>query len=453
MPLRKGGPFYIPLNLNAVVQALLPGMPPTKEAAFLAANGYPLTTAMELALTKPVKLSCAPAAAWVGAGEPVLTVTGPSFLVSWLEPLLIMLHYPIQVATAMKGDVLKRKFTFTSSDEARIIHIINAAVLAGTGIDVPVLELTRDEGYQDRVARNILDAVFALNGEAHRAFEVGLRSATCMAQHLRVLEVCNRLGIRKTSNVFGAWKNYMVPVGTTGHEHQMRWSAGQTERNLDLPGFQAIRDMRPEPPSYLFDTFDPLKLGIPAAMRAISEAPERPCTLRFDSGDQNLQYEAIRNSCNVSATAPTLVFEDGYTADKTAKNEVFCHLWPKEKRLYGYGGFFVADPSSTPYVRDAVSAAYKLSSTGGVPVWKCTPGKVSVPGKPVILEQVPLGTTIKHLIAQEGETVEGYSPIVPRASFLPSKVETSFSGGTLRLLNRLDWQKTDFLRSGAGTAG
>ncbi len=119
---RKGGPFYIPFDLNAIVQALLPDLPTSKEAGFLAANGYPMTTAMEKAIQGKIKVVCPPVGAWVGKGEPILSVTGPSFLVSWLEPLLIMLHYPIQITTAaLQGE---RNFTVICEDEATIIRFV-----------------------------------------------------------------------------------------------------------------------------------------------------------------------------------------------------------------------------------------------------------------------------------------------------------------------------------------
>lgn len=452
---RKGGPFYIPFDLNAVVQALLPLPQTAKEAAFLTANGYGLTPAMEHALTLGVKVVCPPKGAWINKGEPVLTVTGPSFLVSWLEPLLIMIQYPIQIATAaMQGE---RDFPATCADEVQILRTVESTLVESALLEAPFRIHLDTKGYLARVRANIQATVDALGGpsEAHRAFDVGLRAATCMQQHLMVLEVARSLGVLKTSNVFGAWKLYMIPVGTTGHEHQMRW--GQDDRN----GFRAIRDMRPEPPSYLFDTTDPLNIGIPAAMDVMIEDPDRPCSMRFDSGDQDAQFLKIAKGCEQHALHPNLIFEDSYNAEKTTKNEAFCdsHGWPKEHRMYGFGGYWVSQPATTIYNRDRVSAAYKLTKTAGRSVIKRSgsPGKESIPGLPVILEDFILNpddsVTIEHLIAQEGEVVQGYRPPLPHvftaAQIKTFQFRTVRSPATIKLINQLCVTQPGLVSAGA----
>lgn len=418
---RKGGPFYIPINLEKVVQHLLPDPATGKEAAFLTANGYGMTGSMEEAIRGKVRVTAAPKGSWVLAGEPILTVTGPSFLVSWLEPFLLMLHYPIQVATAIFNG--ERSFLAVCPDEVEILRVIEKAM--SWKLHEGILIDTDSSSYRIRVRENIRAVVEALQNEPHRAFEVGLRAAICMQQHMMVLEECRSLGVLKTSNVWGAWKLYMIPVGTTGHEHQERWGI------QDENGFRAIRDMRPEPPSYLFDTNDPIRLGIPAALRVIEESPDRPCSLRFDSGDQDEQFKIIRRGCSRNTESalcelglipeppplhltPNLIFEDGYTAKKTFNNEEFCNAWnwPRERRMYGYGGYFVSEPHPSPYNRDAVSAAYKLSWSNGPKMkFSGTPGKVSLPGRPCIYRRVARTLGVDSLIAQEGEILEGYLPL------------------------------------------
>ena len=449
LSLRKGGPFFIPFDLETIVQGLLPRLPNAKEAAFLVANGYGLNPAMEQALQGTVKVWAAPVGSWVGRGEPILTVTGPSFLVSWLEPLLIMLNFPIQIATAAKSRILNLP-VFTCKDEAAI------AALAIEAADPRLLAISgcclepNSERYLELVQKNVHEVISALAGDAGRAFEVGMRAATCVQQHLLALQVCRNEGILKTSNVYGAWWLYMTPVGTTGHEHQMRWGA-------DAEGFRAIRDMRPEPPSYLFDTYNPIKLGIPAALEVLRETPDRACSLRFDSGDQDEQFRQILSGCRRSISykerpqeeqylggtfvddlKPNLIFEDGYTAERTVLNERFCDAWkwPRKQRMYGYGGYFVSAPTESPYQRDAVSAAYKLSMTGGRPVMKFsgTPGKESIPGRPVILvsDENP---KVHRYVAQEGEILEGMHPLT--VTDPPANGGMFPSPGTLVLVSNL----------------
>ncbi len=437
---RRGQPLYNPFDLAEVVQAFIPGLPSVKEAAFLVANGYGMTPAMEKTLTMPIRVVAAPKGTWIAPGTPALTVTGPSFLVSWLEPFLIMLNYPLQIATAArKGE---RNFQVVCSDEETILRIVEE-VYNPPGMaevydhDADKFNVVKSSfNYIFEVEHNVQAVVSALKRDAQRAFEVGLRAATCMQQHLMVLEMCHPKGVMKTSNVYGAWKLYMIPVGTTGHEHQMRWGGPQAD---DRQGFCAIRDMRPEPPSYLFDTTDPLRKGIPAALEVMMENPNRPCSMRFDSGDQDAQFKAIQAGVKKFNLEPNLIFEDGYTADKTVKNEAFCddEGWPIQKRMYGYGGFFVSTPHPSPYNRDVVSAAYKLSCTSGQAVMKFSgsPGKESIPGKPVVLQAILpefKAETVIYVIAQEGEDVDGCSPPAP-LKFIPNKITVFKSDKTCDL--------------------
>ena len=434
---RKGTVYYNPFDLERIVRAFIPAPATLKEEAFLTANGYGMTPAMEAALAGSIVVTCVPKGTWFGKGDPVLSVTGPSFLVSWLEPLLIMLHYPIQIATAaIKGE---RNFTVTCSDEAAIVKCVEAAYNPPAGseeasdpegfrilrdVDITTqikgegrescadydheaakFNITMDANYRLRVFTKVSDCVRALKGDAHRAFEVGLRAATCMQQHLMVLEVCRSLGVLKTSNVYGAWKLYMIPVGTTGHEHQMRHGGSLVD---DRIGYRAIRDSRPEPPSYLFDTTDPLGRGIPAMFDVIKEDPERGCSARFDSGNQNVQFESIYTRCRMTGgvfwITPNLIFEDSYNAEKVENNEVFLdsYEWPRELRMYGFGGDWVSAPSLTPHTRDVASVGYKLAMTAGRPTMKFSgsPGKKSIPGNPRILERVGTDNVVEHMIIQ-----------------------------------------------------
>ena len=411
LSLRKGGPFYIGFNIAAVIRAFRPATPTVKESAFLTANGYGLTPAMEKALAGHLDILVPPVGSWVTSKTPLATITGPSFLASWLEPLAIMLNYAVQICTAIKNG--ERDFTVVCDDEADIIRLCVQAI-DGVQNDLNVRIHYDYMGYEDRVGQSVKAVVEALKGQPERAFEVGLRGATCMQQHLMVLEICQKYGIQKTSNVFGAWKLYMIPVGTTGHEHQMRWG------HDDRLGFRAIRDMRPEPPSYLFDTTDPMR-GIDAAFDVIMEDDCRPASMRFDSGDQDAQLRKIVSKANRSdAPVPNLIFEDSYTAEKTVANEALCDQlkWPQDKRMYGYGGFFVSQPHPSPYNRDVVSAAYKLAKTAGRAVRKLggSIGKRSIPGVPVLYEPIFASAqtgVVVHMIAQEDEVVPGFMPLMP----------------------------------------
>jgi len=365
---RSPGWYLVPFDLAQVVRRLCPKAPSAGEKRYLRSHGYDLSPAMEAALGAEPNVWSVPKGSWVREREPILSVTAPSFLASWLEPLVIWLHHPIQVATRE-----------SESERAR--------------------------GYRERVRRHAGELVRALSGDAARLFEVGMRSAHSMAMHEAALHEIAAAGVTGTSNVFLARKLGLTPVGTTGHEHQQRWGT-------DLEGFRAIRDMRPGAPSYLFDTFDTHLLGIPAAVQAMRERPKLAASVRFDSGN----HEAQLRELVTAGVEPSFIFMDSMNPERVARLErTAIELGvPRARRLYGAGGYLVGAPSSSALTRDRVAAVYKLSESGGRPVMKFSvPTKTSVPGRPVVFRRSsghgPVG-----LIGQRGEAPPaGYRLLAP----------------------------------------
>lgn len=394
---RQEGAYYVPFDLEEIVRKLLP-LPVTKaEAAYLADVGYELTPAMRAAFDSKdlLRIKAVPPGSWVYGKEPLLTVTGPSLLVSWLEPLVIMLQFPIQVATeAVKG---RRSFTATCQGEEDIIRAATEA--AGQYHKVRVVRTDMD--YFDgcvRRAKALLDAA-----QGCSVFEVGMRAATCMEQHRLVLRACQAVGIKATSNVYDAYALGLTPVGTTGHEHQQRWGC-------DIDAFRAVRDMRPKPPSYLFDTYAAERLGIPAVIQAVKETPTRPCFVRFDQRDKIPGQ--LRTLWEAIGSYPVgFIFEDGIRPDTVTEILALTDaLGIDRNRLhFGSGGYLVIDPNA-PFSRNTVNAVYKLTESSGNPVMKFSSSdKQSVPGKPVIFrrlhgDKAPSAfAEVVGIIGQEGE--------------------------------------------------
>jgi len=399
---RRGGPQYVPFDFAETVRTLVEGLSANEEElAFARRTGYGLSDAMEGALKQRDRLQIVsvPKGVWVLDREPVLSLTGPSFLVSWLEPILLWLNYPMQLATALKlgQDVPPGALAATCREHAALIERVLAEV-GGPRVQVPIEE----DQYRERVRRTVRELIEAAQGAPERIFEVGMRSAVCMEQHRIALEACSAEGVTRTSNVHLARELGMIPIGTMGHEHVQRWGA-------DLPAFQAMRDMRSSPPSYLLDTFDTMGSGIGAAVTVMRQR-EHACSIRYDSGNKYVQYLHACEVLNEAGLQPAHVLEDGLDAAATRHFESLREFtqWPAEKQLYGFGGTIVADPMATPFKRDRVSAVFKLSETDGVPRMKFGNerglGKQSVPGRPVLWRRLrgqgPLG-----VIAQEGEQV------------------------------------------------
>ncbi|MCA9649902.1 MAG: nicotinate phosphoribosyltransferase [Myxococcales bacterium] len=398
---RFGGFHAVPFDLAATVRGMAEALRSTEEdLAFAREHGYGPSAAMEAALAQAaaLEIEAVPAGTWVYEREPILTVTGPSFLVSWLEPMLLWLNYPIQLATALQrpGPLAPGTLVATCEEHAVLIE----SVARSLGIEPKIVR--EDERYHQQVRARARSLVDAVGGDASRIFEVGMRSAVCMEQHRIALRACAEEGITLTSNVQLARELGLVPVGTMGHEHIQRWEA-------DLPAFRAMRDMRDAAPSYLLDTFDTMGTGIRAAVKVMRERPH-DCAIRYDSGNKYIQYLHACELLREEGLQPAHVLEDGLDDQATAHFERLREFtgWPADKQLYGFGGFLVAAPMSNPLTRDRVSAVYKLSETVGEPRMKfgdaAGSGKRSMPGRPVVWRRLrgegPVG-----IIGQSGEPV------------------------------------------------
>ena len=458
---RREGIWFNPFDLVKVIWHMRPqDTPNLKRRAFLQVWGYVITAAMEMALEVFPKVWAVPKGHWFSTKEPIITLTGFSFIVSWFEPNIIRLQYPLQVATAMVKGI--REFDVTCEDEAEIIRICAEAV----EVDPKTLTIrVREEEYRAGVyenARKIID-ILERGTPGHgpeRAFEVGMRGATCEQQHRIALEECKRAGWTRTSNLYLAYELNLIPVGTTGHEHQMRHGPE------DIRGYRMIKGARPEMPSYLFDTTEPEILGIPDAIAVMLEDPGRDCSVRYDSGDQDNQFKLLWGASVHYKLDPRHIFEDSYDDEKTDRNESFLTSWTFDlmMALYGFGGYVTTRPAFTDYTRDVVSAGYKLSASCGEGKRKYSgsPGKASAPGVPVIFRRINnlggLSAKYTSLIGQGGETPpDGFAPIeeTTPATMPAREHRVGFSPATQKLVDTLDADRDariEAARRGEGNA-
>lgn len=401
---RRGGPQVLPFDPHALVASLLPTIAPS-DYVYLAEHGYDMGAGFKAAMLERagLKVRALPQGAWFLPREPWLTVTGPSALVSWLEPLLLQASFRVQVATLAltSPDALPRELGVLTCHEERDIV---AETLDAVGVAAPKLQV--DEGaYAERVASRVRDLVRVTGG---RFFEVGLRAATCVAQHRVALTAAKEAGLERTSHAFLARELGLEPVGTMGHEHVQRFGT-------DEDAFRAMRDRRPERSSFLLDTFDTLRSGLPAALRVMAEAPDSGDSVRYDSGDKEAQYREVVRAGRELGLRPVHILEDSFDLPLTQRFEDLRRALdvPEDTQFYGYGGFLVAQTANRTLTRDQVAAVYKLSQSGPHPNMKfgdeAGAGKESIPGRPLVARRVrgegPVG-----LVVQEGEALpEGYA--------------------------------------------
>ncbi len=428
---RKGGWQFLPFDPVEEVSKLLPEAPTSDDPwlTWLAGHGYDLGAASRAALADPqIAVHGLPKFSWFYQREPVFTVTGRSLPVSWLEPLVLRLHYRIQVATAaiLRPQELLEKCECVATEGERALVLETLEVVRRHFPDVPVpkpaLRVSPDL-YFDAVSSRMTALVDAVGGNPDRIFEVGMRAAVTEGQHSLALTACAEAGVTRTSNVMMAKALGLTPVGTMGHEHVQRFGG-------DLPAYRAMRDRVPGFVFMLPDTFNTLRSGLPAALTVLKETPGREMGIRFDSeAGIRWHYLAAVARMKEVGTECRIALEGGWDLAKTAEFEGLREqvgLAP-ENQCYGYGNF-VVKPPWPHFGRDDVSAVWKLSQTADMAVQKFgdEPGgaKESPPGEPVTWRP-PVGSSgyagPVGVIAQSKEDLN-HRPVVDPRMFHPSDI-------------------------------
>jgi len=455
---RKGGPLFVPTRLDSLTHALRPPYDPrlAKEA-----EGY-LETALGCAWRLKSDLFhgpltfdyVAPVGSWVYPREPILTISGPSLLVSWLEPKLIgAVSFLLQAGTFAANEpdreVVRRRLALATCWEQE--KLVDEA-LCGVGVS-PGRYASADSAqgqYFDAIEARALALLRETHVEPHRIFEVGLRGVCCTEQHKIALEALRDAGIRQTSHVAAASALGLKAVGTMGHEGVMRWE------NDDTEAFYQHRQVLPRV-TYLLDTNDTTRIGIPAAAAAILANPERGDGGRPDSGDLEAQFRLWANTFQGISAKPPWVFEDGLTPNRVVHMEGIRKDvgYPADMVFYGLGGYLVG-PDPIGFVRSEIEMVYKLSETkkfGPVMKFADEPedgwrGKSSLPGRPVVL----VDRAGRRLVAQVGESVAGYHPVVRSEPCTTHAHRPALSNATQDLIDTLAAARQAKLRAAGVTA-
>ncbi len=443
--MRKGGPWFVPFDIDALIRSLLPRPATPQEREWIDNNtNYGVAPLVWRALEAPVEIHTVPIGAWVTNREPIATITSTSALASNIEAKVIgALHFRLQIATLIKryqmgelqADQLQARIGTATCDEERaiILEMANAV-----GRPLPFNIDVDAEGYRAAVRERAERLLQTVDGNAGVLAEGGVRAASCAEQHQIVVEACQAAGFVATSNVALAMSLGLRPAGTTGHEHQGRWGS-------DLTSFRAARDMGGNT-TFLLDTYHTTLSGIPAAQTAMLEAADRypngaGLSVRPDHEPTMVgDWYAIDGMYQANSLTQAIIrLSGGFDVERTEQFERMRKELgrPRGFNTYLYGQFLVQPHVSLPK-RGDVGAVYKLSQTGGRPTMKFsdTPAKASTPGKPVIWQlQAPDGAAREHmpirLIGQKGERPpEGYE-------VLSLDTRLSLGNPSPRTLNRL----------------
>lgn len=409
---RRGGSngwHYMPINVNEFIKKLLPKTN-EEDYEYLKQHNYEVGAGYRKAISMQdqLKIISVPKGGWFYNKEPAFSVTGTSAIASWLEPLSLQIQFRIQIATAYLSNTKKwtNKILYATCDREKeiILETLDSLMTGTDSSNRFKIQVKSNQYYNDVLTR--AQKLVAIVGNPDRIFEVGMRGVSCLEQHEIALTAIKDAGIIRTSNSGLAKKLGMIPVGTMGHEHIQR--AGS-----DYAAYISMRDRFPGFLFYLPDTFDTIRSGIPAALKVISETPERPAGIRFDSENGirgHYLYTVVR--AKEMGLEPILALESGWNDKLTIEFEELRKQigWKEDKQAYGFGGY-LNKPSWETFNRDDVSAVWKISQTGSRATMKFgdepNSGKQSIPGKPVIWRTKPaVSSEIIGHVYQEGEIPE-----------------------------------------------
>ena len=164
----------------AYVQSLLP-RPSAADDAYLAERGLTLGAAYHRALESNVEVRGLPVGTWFSDREVVLTVTGPSALVSHLEAQIIWLRFRIQVATMarLQPERLSSVLGVVTCERERdiVLESLEAAQVR------PSFDITVDSNGYHRFIQSRAKEHLAVVEDPGRVFEAGMRAASCLEQH------------------------------------------------------------------------------------------------------------------------------------------------------------------------------------------------------------------------------------------------------------------------------
>ena len=405
---RCGGPHYLPIDIKKYIKDIFAGWGELNVGEIR----YDLNRVSKLSIgtwfeyfskidpMDHIEIKSLPKGSWFGDGDPVFTVTGPSFLLSWLEPLLLQLNYRIQIASLVLRDELKPNDInmVTCEEQSKIVYDTIESLPSYPDWYNNKFKINVQSGsYIENIKSRIYEILNIVKcGE--RIFEVGLRAATCISQHNLTLEACKSAGLSFTSDTFGACILDMNTISKMSHEHVQRFGS-------DEAAYNAISDRIPGSIFCLLDTFDVIKSGIPAAFNLIKRQSDRNHVIMFNSGNIKDQFEYAINLASSMGINVRYYLEDGLNLEKTKIFEEFRKHKGLESYqvLYGYGGYLV-NCGWGRLTSDRVSAVWELSETGGEASMECSEGKCSIPGRPILwLSRKSFRNLPRAIIAQEGE--------------------------------------------------
>ncbi|WMJ74044.1 nicotinate phosphoribosyltransferase [Cytophagaceae bacterium ABcell3] len=203
-------------------------------------------------------------------------------------------------------------------------------------------------------------------------------------------------GANSTSNVYSAFLFDLVPSGTMAH------SFVQSYEN-ELEAFRVFAENWPDKCVLLVDTYDTLRMGMPAAITIAKEMEQKGQKLygiRLDSGDLNSLSKEARKMLDEAGLPYVKI-----VASSQLDEEVIHQLENSKAPIDAYG---VGTSMITGKDSGALDGVYKLSYFDGKPRLKISEdfNKIILPGyKKVIRTSDYNGIFFADIIAMENENL------------------------------------------------
>lgn len=213
--------------------------------------------------------------------------------------------------------------------------------------------------------------------EAHPAkvIEFGLRRSQGPDGALSAAQAAHLGGCVGTSNTQAGFRLGIPVFGTHAHSWVMSFES-------DEAAFRAYADVYPDHSTFLLDTYDTLRDGLPAAIAVGKEMAAAGHTLiavRLDSGDLAYLSKACRAALDAAGLANVKILASS-DVDEHVIRDLKAQGAPID--LYGVGTRLV-----TAYQEPALNGVYKLCATRDGVAWRprlklsSNPAKTTIPGR------------------------------------------------------------------------
>jgi nicotinate phosphoribosyltransferase len=270
-------------------------------------------------------------------------------------------------------------------------------------IEAQLLEtlLLNQINFQTMIATKAARVVLAAGGKGESVVDFSPRRDHGVDAAMKVARASAVAGLGGTSNVAGAMRYGLLPVGTMAHSYVLSFESEQE-------AFETFMRDNPENALLLVDTYDTLE-GVSRAIEA-SRRTEIPLAgIRVDSGDLAELARGARRLLDDAGFSEALIVASGDLEE--GRIAELCRAGAPID-LWGVGTDLGTSRDS-PVVNGVYKLVAELSGEAWRGVAKRSEGKATLPGAKQVFRRFEDGTMVEDVVGTAEEELDGEPLLVP----------------------------------------